>query len=240
MDTIKIDKRNVKLIAHRGVSGIERENTNAAFVAAGNRSYFGIETDVHKTADGQYVIIHDDVTGRVANENISVEQNDLATLRSLKLSDLDGEFRDDLILPTLDEYVKICKRYEKVCVLELKNAFSKEEVYEIIDIIVKRDYLENVIFISFNLDNLLYVKEKYPEQPAMFLCGVIPDETIAILVEKKIDIDINYLQLLGAEGYCAKLKAAGLQVNAWTCDLVADAERLIEAGVDYITTDILE
>ena len=40
MDTIKIDKNNVKLIAHRGVSGIERENTAAAFVAAGNRSYY--------------------------------------------------------------------------------------------------------------------------------------------------------------------------------------------------------
>lgn len=59
MDTIKIDKNNVKLIAHRGVSGIERENTAAAFVAAGNRSYYGIETDVHVTKDGKFVIIHD-------------------------------------------------------------------------------------------------------------------------------------------------------------------------------------
>ena len=62
MDTIKIDKNNVKLIAHRGVSGIERENTAAAFVAAGNRSYYGIETDVHVTKDGKFVIIHDDDT----------------------------------------------------------------------------------------------------------------------------------------------------------------------------------
>ena len=240
MDTIKIDKKHVKMVAHRGVSGLERENSNAAFVAAGNRSYFGVETDVHKTADGQYVIIHDHETGRVANQNLPVEQTDLATLRSLKLADMDGEFRDDLLLPTLDEYVKICKRYEKVCVLELKGAFAKEEIYEIVDIIKKREYLENVIFISFHLDNLLYLKEKYPEQPAMFLCGVIPDETIALLAEKKIDIDIHYIQMLEQEGYCAKLKAAGLKVNAWTCDNPADAERLIEAGVDYITTNILE
>lgn len=53
------------MIAHRGVSGIECENTAAAFVTAGNRSYFGIETDVHRTADGQYIIIHDDDTKRV-------------------------------------------------------------------------------------------------------------------------------------------------------------------------------
>ena len=52
MNTIKIDKKDAKIIAHRGLSGIETENTNAAFIAAGNRSYYGIETDVHKTLDG--------------------------------------------------------------------------------------------------------------------------------------------------------------------------------------------
>lgn len=51
MDTRKFKKNSVKVIAHRGLSGIERENTNAAFVAAGNRSYYGIETDVRRTAD---------------------------------------------------------------------------------------------------------------------------------------------------------------------------------------------
>ena len=34
MNTIKFNKKNVKMVAHRGVSGLERENTNAAFVAA--------------------------------------------------------------------------------------------------------------------------------------------------------------------------------------------------------------
>ena len=59
MDTIKTDIRKVKMIAHRGLSGIERENTCPAFVAAGNRSYYAIETDVHRTLDGQFVVIHD-------------------------------------------------------------------------------------------------------------------------------------------------------------------------------------
>ena len=44
MNTIKLNKGNVRVVAHRGLSGIERENTNAAFVAAANRSYYGIET----------------------------------------------------------------------------------------------------------------------------------------------------------------------------------------------------
>ena len=53
-DTVKIDKRGVRLIAHRGLSGIEQENTCAAFIAAANReSYYGIETDTpHRRHDG--------------------------------------------------------------------------------------------------------------------------------------------------------------------------------------------
>ena len=51
MDTIKINKKNVKMVAHRGLSGIETENTSSAFVAAGNRSYFGIECDIHVTKE---------------------------------------------------------------------------------------------------------------------------------------------------------------------------------------------
>ena len=35
MNTVKFDKKETKIIAHRGLSGIEKENTNAAFVAAG-------------------------------------------------------------------------------------------------------------------------------------------------------------------------------------------------------------
>ncbi len=50
MDTLRLSAPKPRMIAHRGLSGIEMENTCSAFVAAGNRSYFGIETDVHVTA----------------------------------------------------------------------------------------------------------------------------------------------------------------------------------------------
>ena len=43
MDTIKVQgKGNIRMIAHRGVSGLERENTNAAFVAAQVRAIFPV------------------------------------------------------------------------------------------------------------------------------------------------------------------------------------------------------
>lgn len=79
MDTIRINSGSTKIIAHRGLSGIERENTCPAFVAAGNRSYFGIETDVHITNEGKFVIIHDETTEKVSmgkyNINAYIKRN---------------------------------------------------------------------------------------------------------------------------------------------------------------------
>ena len=65
MNTIKFEKKSTQVVAHRGLSGIEKENTNAAFVAAGNRSYYGVETDIHRTADGRFVVCHDDDLKRI-------------------------------------------------------------------------------------------------------------------------------------------------------------------------------
>lgn len=129
MDTIKINSKQAKIIAHRGLSGIECENTCPAFVAAGNRSYFGIETDVHKSKDGKFVIIHDETTQRVSlqQSNINVEESNYSSVSSLILPDLDKTtIRQDIRIPLLDEYIKICKKYNKICVLELKNHFEKK------------------------------------------------------------------------------------------------------------------
>ena len=47
MNTIKFDNKTTRMTAHRGLSGLERENTASAFVAAGNRNYYGIANASH-------------------------------------------------------------------------------------------------------------------------------------------------------------------------------------------------
>ncbi len=66
MNTVKINNGRTKMIAHRGVCGLERENTYPAFIAAGNRSYYGIETDIQVMKDGNFVAMHDDNLWRVS------------------------------------------------------------------------------------------------------------------------------------------------------------------------------
>ena len=237
-DTIHVCLPGVKMVAHRGVSGLERENTCAAFVAAGNRSYFGVETDIHRTADGQYIVFHDDNLVRLLGDERVVEEMRFDELRALRLTDLDGNARGDLLLPTLQEYVRICKKYEKTGVLELKNTFDPKDVEEIIDIIRAEEYLDGIIFISFSLENMLTLRRLLPTHPCQYLTCEYSDELVKTLVDNRLDLDILHTAL--DEANIANLHAHGVKVNCWTCDDPDRAADLVRWGVDFITSNILE
>ncbi len=243
MKTIRIHKSGVQMIAHRGASGLELQNTCAAFVAAGNRSYFGIETDVHVTADGKYILIHDDSTGHVAEESISVKNSTFETLRALPLRQSNGATRIDLRMPSLEEYLSICSHYGKKAVLELKNSMEKAHISEIVKLCKQICGLENVIFISFTFQNLVYVKECEPTANGQYLLFKNIDLLVRTdLVEKmkalQVDVDIEHPAL--TPEHVSYLHRNGLKVNCWTVDDPYRAEELISWGVDYITSNILE
>ncbi|MBO7292869.1 MAG: hypothetical protein J6V07_02935, partial [Clostridia bacterium] len=149
MDTVKIEKGNARLIAHRGASALEQENTCAAFLAAANRSYFGIETDLRVTADGYFVTCHDADLKRVAGVDLVIEEAALAEIQAVPLLDKDGvSHRSDLRVPQLCDYIRICRRYEKEAVLELKSKLSPGQVASVVSAIAGLGWLDRTTFIS--------------------------------------------------------------------------------------------
>ena len=157
MQTIKLENHgNTRMIAHRGLSGLKVENTLSAFKAAGKAGYYGIESDVHVTKDGKFIIFHDDTTRRLSRVNLEVEQTDYKTLRMLPIK----LHR----MPSLSEYIRCCKNYSKVAVLELKNQMEKGSVSEIVKTISEQNYLKETVFISFSKQNLKYIREIEEQQ----------------------------------------------------------------------------
>ena len=252
LKTISFDKKNVKMIAHRGLSAFETENTNAAFIAAGNRSYFGIETDVHVTKDGKFIITHDDNMKRIAGNDCVVEETNFDDLRKINLYEcnsgvmngdgttLKDTKRGDLVPPTLDEYISICKKYDKVAVLELKNAMTKENVEGIVAVIKDLDYLDGTIFISFCIENLIYIKEIDKNLVCQYLSCDLDDlnKKMPTVLSYGMDLDLGYWIL--TEELVKEYKSKGLKINVWTPGNPVDGERLANWGVDYITSNILE
>jgi len=239
MNTIKIEKKQVKMVAHRGVSGLEMENTVAAFVAAGNRSYWGVETDVHVTADGKFAVIHDNSLKRVAGIDKIVEESTFEELQKIRLFDkAEGAYRSDLSIPTLAEYIAVCKKYEKTAVLELKNRMKPTDIEGIVACIEALDYLEHVIFISFSWENLVDLRSIKPDQKAQFLISTCEEGLVERLVDANMDLDIAHPAL--TPELIEALHAKGREVNCWTVDDPILAETYVSWGVDYITSNILE
>ncbi len=241
-DTIKINHGNAQIVAHRGVSGLERENTCSAFVAAGNRSYFGIETDVRHTADGKYVLLHDNDTARCGIRPLAPELNTLNDIQAVRLKDMDGKLgRYDLRVPELVDYIRILARYEKVGVLEFKGYFTEEQCKDVVDIIKAEYTLDNMIFISFGFDNLVNLRKVCPESHCQYLTGDFKDEYVTLLKEHKMGIDIwSRAFEEDGEAKIKKLLDNGIEINVWTVDDKDLAEKLIGMGVQYITSNILE
>lgn len=240
MDTIKFNRKNTLVVAHRGLSGIEQENTNAAFIAAGNRSYWGIETDVYRTLDGKFAISHDATTARSSGGYaLEIEKSTLDTLRGLQFTDTDGKKdRYDLKISTPDEYIKICKRYSKKAVLELKSSFTKSELEALIEIINRHEYLDSVYFISFICENLEILREMLPDQPLQLLSCEFYDNYYTYLPKYRFDLDIGWPAV--NREIVAGLHELGIKVNVWTVDTKELGEKLADMGVDYITSNILE
>ena len=239
-DTVHIESGDVRMIAHRGLSGIETENTAAAFVAAANRSYFGIETDIHVTKDGFFAVIHDDKTSRVSSENLTVEESTLAELRAVQLRNKECYPRYDLRIPALEEYVSICKTYGKTSVLELKNLFTEHDISHVIGVLKEMEHLESTIFISFVFDNLVMLRKLEPSCRVQWLVHRTPstEEMLKTAKEHRFDLDLHF-SLVTPE-LVSTAHEYGLLVNTWTVDAAEEAERLIDAGIDFITTNILE
>lgn len=240
MDTVKFEKNSTRVVSHAGLAGIEVANTEAAFLAAAKRSYYGIETDVRKTKDGYYVCFHDPSLLSKAGVDASIESLTLAEIREIVLFERDGSRgRDTLRIPTLEEYVRICKEYGKVAVIELKpNYFTREDIGEIIDIVRSLDYLDHSEFISFYFDNLAHVRYYLPDAKVGVVFSTLTDETLARIVNAGFNVTMSTTII--TKEWIDRFHENGITVCCYTVDDPDRAEQLAEWGVDFIITNRLE
>ena len=78
--------RNNGLTAHRGNPAGFPENTLPGFADGLASGADWLETDVHRTRDGQVVVCHDATTGRTADGDLVIAESTLAELKRLDFS----------------------------------------------------------------------------------------------------------------------------------------------------------
>ena len=230
--------RGVRLIAHRGIASCAPENTVASFIAAGKeKDIFGIESDVHRTGDGAFVMIHDDSTRRVAERELKIRASQLSELRALTLHMPDGTRSDAWRIPTLEEYLSVCREYHKAAFIELKYGLSDEDIRALAAAVRAAGYLSHTAFISFTLSYLVTLRELLPGVPLFLLTAEAPEHTLRTLVRHGIGIDLLW------EAYtpetAKRIKKYALPTGVFTVNDPALLRRMSARGATYITTDTL-
>lgn len=141
-------------VCHRGANGIAPENTLPALECALAGGFTHIEVDLHVTADGKIVVIHDDTLDRTTDGNGTVCGKSLSELRRLDAGSWFSPHFAGTRLPTLTEVLDLLHRYDARAYLELKSAPPRP----VLDEVIERGLLERVFFWSFTRDFLLELR----------------------------------------------------------------------------------
>ncbi len=233
----------VEIIAHRGASWDAPENTVAALRLAWHQNADASEFDVFLSKDNEIVVLHDKDTKRTAGVDKLVVEQTLAELRKLDVGKWKAAKYEGERIPTLAEMLAEVPADKRVFV-EVKCG------PEIVPLLVKQLKASKLKptqtpVISFNADVIAEMKKAMPEVPAYWLVGLKrkngPPPTAKALIERAKQLKADGLDLSATEeltaDFARQIKDAGLKLYVYTVNDVDVARRMVEIGVDGITTD---
>jgi glycerophosphoryl diester phosphodiesterase len=240
--------KRVEWVAHRGESHDAPENTMASVRLAWERGADAVEFDVHLTRDGRLAVSHDANLKRVTGQDLAIVN---ATLGELRKADV-GKWKDPRFagerMPTIEEVLAtIPADPHKRLFCEIK--VGPEAVPAFVEAFRKSGKpASQVVVISFKADTLAEVKKQLPELKTYYLSDFkqdkqtkqwSPDAEEILATAKRIKAGgVNLSDKAPFDAALVKAaRAAGMAVYAWTVDDPAAARRLIDLGVDGITTN---
>jgi len=233
-------------IAHRGASHDAPENTLASVNLGWERGADGVEIDVYLSKDGEIVAIHDSTTKRTGGKDMKVKDQTLVELKRLDVGSFKGEKWAGEKIPTLNEVLWTvpdagCLFVEVKC--------GKEIVPVLVDLLEGSGLeADRVVVIGFDLETMAAVKNEIPKHAVYWLCDIKKDKktgkwspVVETLLEKARKAGVDGLNVRGCATvdriFVEKVKAAGMGCFVWTINDPVEARRLVEAGVEGITTD---
>ena len=235
---------DVIFIAHRGLATQAPENTLPAYEQAAAHGFRYVETDIHATADGVWVLTHDASLKRMTGYSGNVEKMSFAEVQQHKITKgANIQEYPDLVTPTYEEFIRLCKEKGLIPLIEIK---TKPEEYpnapyrDILSVLEQYGMIQKAIIISFYADVLETLREYNQEIAMQYLVKKI-DEQVLTTAEQigSCGIDCAYSSLLQNFEMVATAKQQHIALNAWTADTIEDVQQLCDIGVDYITTNAL-
>jgi glycerophosphoryl diester phosphodiesterase len=232
------------IVAHRGASSSQPENTLSAFDAALALGCPVVELDVRLSADGVAVVMHDPDVSRTTDGTGYVHELTVGQLGALNA----GTTGDPAGVPTLAEVLELVSGRGGVA-LEVKNIPGEsayqpdgESIVEGAIAEVRRVAFEGpVLVISFNPRSIAAARTIAPDVATGLLTTelVDPREALAHAVELGHDLVLPGSRALrpAGETFVREAHAAGVRVGTWTVDDPDEVRALLDMGVDAVASN---
>jgi glycerophosphoryl diester phosphodiesterase len=233
MPESRISDRHPTIVGHRGAQGLAPENTLPAFQVVLDLRADGVEFDVQRTRDGHLIVTHDENLKRITGRDALIQD---LTLDEIKMLDAGSFFSADFRgtpIPTLREVFDLLKPSDLLLFVELKDPWRypgmEAEVaalihdYDLVERAQVRSFYHAALHTLYHVDPTISLSALWFER--------LPGD--ADVTFKTIDA---LHSLLTADNIAA-MHRRGQQVTAWTVDDLAEAQRLIDAGIDSLTTN---
>ena len=232
----------VRMTAHRGYSAVAPENTLPAFRLAGEYGFWGAECDISTTADGVWVIMHDDTVDRMTDGEGRVADLTFDEIRALTIdAGSNVEQYPGTQVPTLTEYLDVCKAYAMHPVIEIKSGADYGKLDALAALLAARAEKAMFTIITFEASFAARMKVLLPDTPVFLLLGDTTEEALSDSVRFCLDNGLDGVDFacVWNKDMVRAVQRAGLRTMVWTVDDVQTAERYYKWGVRDITTNAL-
>jgi glycerophosphoryl diester phosphodiesterase len=222
--------RRPLVFAHRGGSALAPENTMAAFDNGLALGADGLELDVHLSSDGRVVVHHDRTLNRTTTLTGPVAARTAAELNRAAV-------------PLLDDVLRRHRDTRVIIELKVNHPTLARAA---VDAVRAAGAVDRVCFGGFGTRVLRAVREL---EPAIATSGAREEVRWALYRSwcrwpvKRVAYDgYQVPEWAGSTRvvsprFVNDAHAAGLGVQVWTVDHVAEAKRLLSYGVDALITD---
>jgi len=216
----------MQVIAHRGASFLEPENTIRAVERAVKMGADFVEVDVRVSKDNKLVVMHDPDINRTTDGKGLVKDYTVQELKNFDAGD--GE-----TVPTLDEIIT-CVKDRIGLVIEIKEPGTEVKILEKID----ENNLENVILTSFYHKSIKNARKTDPSVDAGIIFTCQPVDVNQMVSNAGANIIFPSYRYMN-EDMVKQAQNKGISVYPWTIDDPEIFEKFVEMGVDGIVTNKL-
>lgn len=223
-------------IAHRGYQTAETENSIPAFIGACTIGFDAIETDIHLSKDGILYCIHDDTVDRTTNGTGKIADMLSTDIDKLIINSESSYTNEEMHVPKLSEFLAICKKYNKIPVIEIKPINIDYVFVDALINDINRFGLEKkCIVISFSKDALSLLRKKNQNihiQP-LFSLDQANILFAAAYGNAGINSDINNI----TADLTREAHEYGLTVGVNVVIDKATSDKFLEYGLDMVTSN---